>query len=192
MKVSEGFAGVGTSTARVVEMYYPEDQRLINDQMAYKLLPFGWRVLVRILYLPGLRSVILSLRERRMPGTLGAFLCRRRYIDDELKRSLQGETTSGDSLREGLTPSYRIAGIDQVQVFEVDLPGTRKLKQNRLEKVLGAVPENVTLIGMDFDSQKLDEELKLRDLKKASKRFLFGRVSLNISQQKQSMKRLNL
>jgi methyltransferase (TIGR00027 family) len=55
--------------------------------------------------------------------------------------------------------AYRIAGMDRVRVFEVDLPGTRELKQVRLEQVLGAVPENVTLIGMDFDRQNLDEML---------------------------------
>ena len=86
MKMNEGFAGVGTSTARVLEMYYPEEKRLINDHIAYKLLPIGWRVLVRLLFLPGLRSLVLSLRERRMPGSLGGFLCRGRYIDDVLKK----------------------------------------------------------------------------------------------------------
>lgn len=49
--------------------------------------------------------------------------------------------------------------MDQIQVFEIDLPGTRRLKQARLESVLGAVPGNVTLVGMDFDRQNLDDIL---------------------------------
>ncbi len=161
MKVSESFAGVGTSTARVVEMYYPKDKRLVDDQLAYKLLPFGWRVLVRLLFLPGLRSLVLSLRERRMPGSLGGFLCRHRYIDDVLKRSLEKGLDQLVILGAGFdSRAYRIAGLDQVQIFEVDLPGARKLKQTRVEKVLGAVPENVTLVGMNFEQQNLDDILK--------------------------------
>jgi len=90
MKIAgESFAGVATSATRVIELYYPKDQRLFDDQFALKLLPFGWRVFLRLAYLPGLRSAVLSLRERRMPGTLGAILCRTRYIDDVLKRSLE-------------------------------------------------------------------------------------------------------
>ena len=58
MKISESFAGVATSATRVIEMYYPEDKRLFNDQFVYKLLPFGWRVFLRLFYLPGLRSLV--------------------------------------------------------------------------------------------------------------------------------------
>jgi methyltransferase (TIGR00027 family) len=95
-----------------------------------------------------------------MPGTLGAILCRTRYIDDVLKRSLAEGTDQLVILGAGFdSRAYRIAGVDQVQVFEVDLPGIRNLKQKRLEKVLGAVPENVTLIGMNFDQQNLDDIL---------------------------------
>ena len=54
MKITgESFAGVATSATRVIELYYPEDQRLFDDPYAHKLLPFGWRVLLRFVYLPG-------------------------------------------------------------------------------------------------------------------------------------------
>jgi methyltransferase (TIGR00027 family) len=67
------------------------------------------------------------------------------------------------------TRAYRIPGMDQVRVFEVDLPGSRRLKQARLESVLGAVPENVTLIGMDFDQQNLDDVLSAADFQKGQR-----------------------
>jgi len=174
MKIaSESFAGVATSATRVIELYHPKDKRLFDDQFALKLLPFGWRVVFRLLYLPGLRSVLLSLRERRMPGTLGAILCRTRYIDDVLKRSLEKGIEQLVILGAGFdSRAYRIAGMDQVQVFEVDLPGTGKLKRIRLEKVLGAVPENVTLVGMNFDRQNLDDVLRAAGFQKG-KRTLF-------------------
>lgn len=173
MKIGEDFAGIGTSTARVLDMYYPEDKRLINDPVAYKLLPFGWKVLVRLLFLPGLRSLVLALRERRMPGSLGGFLCRGRYIDDVLKKSLQVGIDQLVILGAGFdSRAYRIPSIEQVQVFEVDLPGAQNLKQKRVEKVLGAVPENVTLIGMNFEHQKLGEMLNAAGFQKG-KRTLF-------------------
>ena len=173
--VSESFAAVSTAATRVIESYYPEDQRLFDDLLAYKLLPFGWRALLRFFYLPGLRSAVLALREQRMPGTLGAILCRTRYIDDVLKRYLDRGIDQVVILGAGFdTRAYRIPGVDGVQVFEVDLPGTRKLKQIRVRKVLGVVPENIRLIGMDFDSDigeysyTKNVEVKKKKLKRAS------------------------
>ena len=171
--IGESFAGVATSTARVIELYHPEDQRLFDDPFALRLLPFWWRVLVRLVYLPGLRNAVLSLRERRMPGSLGALLCRVRYIDDVLRQSLEEGLDQLVILGAGFdSRAYRIAGIDHIQVFEVDLPGTVKLKQTRVERVLGAVPDNVTLVGMNFDRQNLADVLKGAGLQKG-RRTLF-------------------
>jgi len=174
MKITgESFAGVATSATRVVELYCPEDKRLFDDPFALKLLPLGWRVLFRLLFLPGLRNVVLSLRERRMPGSLGSILCRTRYIDDVLKRSLEKGIEQLVILGAGFdSRAYRIAGLDHVRVFEIDLPGTRDLKQNRVEDVLGAVPKNVTLLGMDFDRQNLDDILRAAGFQEG-KRTLF-------------------
>jgi methyltransferase (TIGR00027 family) len=173
VKIGESFAGLATSATRVIEMYYPEDKRLFDDPFAYTLLPFGWRLFLRLAYLPGLRSLLLSMRERRMPGSLGGILCRTRYIDDVLRRSLEQGLDQVIILGAGFdSRAYRIAGMDQVQVFEVDLPGTREAKQARVEKVLGAVPDNVTLVGMDFDGQSLDDMLSAAGFQKG-RRTLF-------------------
>jgi methyltransferase (TIGR00027 family) len=100
------------------------------------------------------------MRERRMPGSLGGILCRTRYIDDVLQRSLAGGLDQVVILGAGFdTRAYRIAGMDRVRVFEVDLPGACKAKRSRLESVLGRMPRHVALVGMDFDRQDLGEML---------------------------------
>jgi methyltransferase (TIGR00027 family) len=160
MQVGESFAGIGTAATRVVEMYQPQAQRLFDDPLAYRLLPFGWRLFLRLAYLPGLRQLLLAVRERRMPGSLGDILCRTRYIDDVLKQSLAQGLDQVVILGAGFdTRAYRIDGMDRIRVFEVDLPGWRQAKQTRLEKVLGAVPDHVTLVGLDFDRQDLADAL---------------------------------
>lgn len=171
--VGESFAGVATAATRVIELYYPEDKSLFDDRLGFRLLPFGWRVFLRWAYLPGLRSAVLASRERRMPGTLGAILCRTHYIDDVLRRSLETGIEQVVILGAGFdSRAYRIAGMDRVQVFEVDLPGSRARKQRRLEAVLGAIPENVTLVGIDFDRDDLGSALNAAGFQ-AGKRTLF-------------------
>ena len=158
--ISESFAGVATSSTRVVELYLPKEKRLFDDPYSLRLLPFGWRVFYKVFMLPGLRSVILTLREKRMPGSLGGILCRTRYIDDLLKRSLESGLDQVVILGAGFdSRAYRIEGMDRVQVFEVDFPGTRALKQKRVVHVLGKIPENVTLTGIDFNRENLNDVL---------------------------------
>ncbi len=160
MKIGDSFAGVGTAATKVIEMYCPEDQRLFDDPLAYRLLPFGWRLLLRLAYLPGLRSAVLALRERRMPGSLGGILCRTRHIDDVLQSMLAEGLDQVVILGAGFdTRAYRIAGMDRVRVFEVDLPGARRAKQSRLESVLGGVPQHVVLVGTDLDREDLGQVL---------------------------------
>lgn len=66
--IDERFVGVATSSTRVIESDCPREKRLFDDPFAFEQLPFGWRVLVRLLFLPGLRGLILALRERLLPG----------------------------------------------------------------------------------------------------------------------------
>ena len=159
--IGESFAGVATAATRMVELYTPQEKRLFHDPLSLKLLPPGWRVLFRFLYLPVLRHLLLSLRERRMPGTLGAILCRTRYLDDVVRRLLAQGLEQLVILGAGFdTRAYRIAALDRIQVLELDLPGSVRLKRIRLEKVLGAVPGHVTLVGIDFDRQALGAVLQ--------------------------------
>lgn len=162
MKIfGESFAGVATAATRVIELYIPEKQRLFSDPFALTLLPPWLQVVFRLVYLPGLRELVLALRERRMPGSLGSILCRTRYIDDVVKRSLEQGFEQVVILGAGFdSRAYRIDGMQQVMVFEVDLPGAVEFKRDRLEKVLGAVPDNVQLVGVDFDRQNLADSLE--------------------------------
>lgn len=171
MKImDESFAGLATAATRVVELYTPDEKKLFHDPLAFKLIPPLWQILFRFLYLPGLRHLLLAIRERRMPGTLGAILCRTRYLDDTLRKSLQQDLEQLVILGAGFdTRAYRMEGADQVRVFELDLPGAVKLKRERLEKVLGEVPGHIRLVRIDFDQQSLDEVLERAGFQKRLK-----------------------
>jgi len=168
--IGESFAGVATAATRAVELYTLEEKRLFDDRLSLKLLPPAWQAFFRFMYLPVLRHLLLALRERRMPGTLGAILCRTRYLDDVLRSSLDQGLEQLVILGAGFdTRAYRIAGVDRIQVFELDLPGSVRLKRTRLERVLGAVPEHVTLAGIDFDRQVLGDVLETAGFRKGRK-----------------------
>jgi methyltransferase (TIGR00027 family) len=171
MKVyGKSFAALATAASRAVELSYPKEKRLFDDRLTLDLLPFGWRMGVGSLFTPELRDALLASRERRTPGVLGNLLCRTRYIDDVLRASLKEGVEQVVILGAGFdSRAYRIAGIDHVRVFEVDRPATLELKRSRVGKVLGAVPEHVTLVGIDFNTQKLGDVLESAGFQTARK-----------------------
>ena len=81
-------------------------------------------------------------------------------IDEELVRALNGGTRQVVILGAGFDcRAYRIAGIEQERVFELDHPATQQAKRHCLTRLLGAMPDHVELVGIDFNRQSLDERL---------------------------------
>jgi methyltransferase (TIGR00027 family) len=54
------------------------------------------------------------------------------------------------------TRPYRLPGMERVKVYEVDLPAVQNNKMKKIQKYLGMLPEHVTFIPIDFDTQNLE------------------------------------
>jgi methyltransferase (TIGR00027 family) len=54
------------------------------------------------------------------------------------------------------TRPYRLPEIAKAKVFEIDLPEVQNMKESRLQKSLGRLPEIVKYIPIDFATQTLD------------------------------------
>jgi O-methyltransferase involved in polyketide biosynthesis len=50
------------------------------------------------------------------------------------------------------TRPYRLPGLAQVPVYEVDLPTNINRKRDRVCRLYGAVPGNVALVPVDFET----------------------------------------
>lgn len=98
-------------------------------------------------------------------GLLGLQVYRTRYIDDVLKEAIDNGTKQLVILGAGFdTRPYRIAGINKVRVFEVDMPIILDKKQSIMKKCVGTLPDNVTYTPIDFNNEKLDEVLESKNL----------------------------
>jgi len=147
--------GVGPTTTVAVEQYFPEDQRIIDDDLAYRILPFGMRAIVWLMRPDSARDWIVRISEKSAPGIWGGVLCRKRYIDEKLIESA-GQVDAVVNLGTGFdTRAYRLPSLADVPVWEVDQPENIEPKRVRLRKLFGEVPPHVALVPIDFDSQKL-------------------------------------
>ncbi len=148
---------VGAAICRIIEQYHPKERRLFNDPVAKHLVGALIQVMVQS---AGMRTFIMNRTDAIMPGIYGAQICRTRYIDDTVTAEVSQGVNQLVILGAGFdTRAYRLPGIEDVQVFEIDLPKVQNDKKNKVQKALGNLPKNVIFIPIDFDQQTLEAVL---------------------------------
>ena len=139
-----------------MEQHFPEGARIIHDDLAYRILPFGMRVYVWLTQLSWTRDWMIRIAEKMAPGVWAMVLCRKRYIDDKAAEAAGGQAETVVNLGAGFdTRAYRLPALTKVPVWEVDQPEIIDAKLRRLRKVFGEVPAHVTLVPIDFDREEL-------------------------------------
>ena len=142
-----------------VEQYFPKAQRVIDDDLAARLLPIGAKIFVHFLRGHRIRDWIMGLSEKSNPGIWGGLLCRKRYIDEKLVAA-RNDIKALVNLGAGFdTRPYRLPALSPVPVWELDQRENVKAKEKRLRKVFGAIPASVKLVPVDFDRDDLGSVL---------------------------------
>jgi len=148
--------GSGPTAASAIEQNFPEGKRLINDDMARRMLPFGDRIWVWLSRASWLRDWLIGMSEKSAPGVWMIFPCRKRYIDDKVAEAAAEESLKVVNLGAGFdTLAFRLPALETVQVWEVDQPVNIDAKRSRLKKILGEIPARLSLVSIDFDHQEL-------------------------------------
>jgi len=138
------------------EQHFPERARIITDDLAYRILPFGMRAGTWLTLRLTSRDSLVKGTEKMMPGMWSGFMCRKRYIDDKVAEAVDAQVEAVVNLGAGFdTRAYRLPALAEVPVWEVDQPENIDAKRSRLREVLKEVPTHVTLVPIDFDHQEL-------------------------------------
>jgi methyltransferase (TIGR00027 family) len=108
-----------------------------------------------------LNAAICRFIDRRWPGARTSALARTRYIDEALTGALSNGLTQVVILGAGFdSRAYRIPGIANAHVFEVDHPDTSQTKQQIVSNVLAGTPPHVSFVSIDFNRQDLGEVMR--------------------------------
>ncbi|MBI1258258.1 MAG: SAM-dependent methyltransferase [Chloroflexi bacterium] len=154
MKQQSSRSAEGVAAIRAIEAQKPESVRICDDGVAHLLLPGGIGFAIS-------KWIISSgIYDRIAPGAVPFIVVRERYIDDFLKARLSEGLDQVVILGAGFdTRAYRIPGIEQTRVFEVDHPATQAVKLERLKQVIDPLPAHVRFVAVDFNTQALGERL---------------------------------
>jgi len=167
-------------------MLYPEEQRLYNDPISEKLLS-GWnKLFVRLMHIPPVLKLLNAFYEKAYPGMLGYFFCRFRFYDDVARACLENnELDAIVNLGAGMDPkAYYVPGIEKVRYFEVDHPAVIKRKKEKIQRIMGSLPEHVTYVSVDFNTQDVEDELQKAGYESSSRTlFIWESVSAYLTKE---------
>jgi methyltransferase (TIGR00027 family) len=165
-----------------LEQHFPEPARILDDPLACRFLPLGWRAFVRMMRHPGARDWMVQAAEQIVPGLWSGLGCRKRYIDEKVVEAA-GRGLDVVSLGAGFdTRAYRLRALADQSTWEVDQPANIERKRARLQQVLGGIPARRTLVPMDFDRDELAGVLSAHGYAPRPTLFIMEAVSQYLTQ----------
>jgi methyltransferase (TIGR00027 family) len=149
-----------------------ESAPLVHDPWAQKLLPASGRVVAALTRWPAVRRSLIAVTEKKIRGGWASFLCRKRYIDDQLVDAVPKGVDAVVILGAGYdTRAYRLPELAGIPVCEVDLPANIDRKAAAVQRCFGRVPPGVTLLPVDFESDDLAECLARKGFDREMRTF---------------------
>ncbi len=157
---------------RALESVRPPSSRLFYDPFARKFLRPTLRIVTEVARVPLVGEAIPRIIDHRWPGARTSGVARTRFIDDVLLRALHDGVEQVVILGAGFDcRAYRLPGMDRVRVIEVDHPDTLEAKHERLQQLLGSIPNHVRFVAVDFNRQHLEDVLTAPVLDSLRKTF---------------------
>lgn len=145
---------------RALESSYPQERRLFEDRFAIKLICPPLKLATLFARVPLIGRIVPILLDRFGPGARASGVTRTRLIDDHLTYALEQGITQVVILGSGLdSRAYRIGRMQEVRVFEVDQAHTLSLKQRKLARLLGRLPQSVTFVSTNLNLQQWKQTL---------------------------------
>jgi len=143
---------------RAMESRRPEEERICYDPYAFHFISRETMEYYSS-HMAEARAV-MEQSERLVPGVGISCLVRVEYFDDVVKASIADGLEQLVVLGAGYdSRAYRIDGLKNIRVFEVDHPGTQRLKIGKVREIFGSLPDHVVYVPADLAMDDLGQRL---------------------------------
>jgi methyltransferase (TIGR00027 family) len=158
---------------RALEHALPAQRRLFADPLARAFLSWPLSLVGRLAALPGFRELAIWYIDRRWPGPRSSVAARTRLIDDAIGDALREPIEQFVILGAGFdSRAWRLAGLREIPVFEVDHPDTQAAKREALGRALGAEPRQVRFVSTDFTRRDLERSMAAAGYRESARSFI--------------------
>lgn len=149
---------MGVALHRAVESQKPEDERICYDPYAIHFL--SPEILESMACNPDKAREGMEKYESFFPGLSSSILAKVRYFDDFVMKSIGEGLEQLVILGAGYdSRAYRIEGLKNIIVFEVDHPATQIVKIEKIKEIFGSLPGHVVYIPADLASEGFGQRL---------------------------------
>jgi len=158
---------------RAIESSLPAKRRLFEDPFARQFLGRRYGLLATACRVPGVADLVARYIDSRWAGARSSAVARTRFIDDAITAALVRGIDQLVILGAGFDArAYRLTGLSEVAVFEVDHPDTLAKKQSVLRRVSLDGPTRVRSVGIDFQSADLERVMDAAGYSKQARTFI--------------------
>jgi methyltransferase (TIGR00027 family) len=148
----------GIALQRFAESNLPEDERIFCDPYAVRFLDPA--MLAWAKDHPAEAKALAEEWEQKMPGWGNSIRARVRYFDDSVKWEAGAGLEQLVILGAGYdTRAYRLEGLRNLKVFEVDRPETLAVKRRILGEIFTTRPDHVVYVPARLGADSLGAEL---------------------------------
>ena len=149
----------GMAMIRSAESAKPEGERICYDPYAIRFVRPEIIAQIRGQD-PKNAEEARAVFERAFPGHRNSLLTRVRFFDDAVRREIAGGMPQVVIIGAGFdSRAYRIEGIRNARVFEVDQEETQVIKKTYVAQIFGSLPSHVTYIPLDLRDGSLISSL---------------------------------
>jgi methyltransferase (TIGR00027 family) len=142
---------------RAIESTFPANRRLFDDPFAVQFLRPRLALLARLCRFPGAAHLVSRYIDSRWAGARSSAVARTRLIDDMIAEALARGLEQLVILGAGFDARpYRLRGLSDLAIFEVDHPDTLARRQAAIRRASFAGPSSVRSVAIDFKSADLE------------------------------------
>ena len=166
--------GLAPAFMVAIEQNFPDDLRIIQDDLTERMLPFYLRLFVGLTRITAIRDWVVRTMDKQVRGIWSGLLCRKCYTRDKLTSSITEPNSFGAVVNLGAGYDallYRLTALGNIPAWEVDQSTIIKSKRKGLSRALGQLPKNFSLVPINFVTQELSTVLREYGYRASSKTF---------------------
>jgi methyltransferase (TIGR00027 family) len=149
---------MGVLLARFAESRKPEGERICFDPYAIHFV--SQDMLKWAAQNPEEMKAMRERHDHLFPGLDNSLVARVRFFDDFVNKSIDESIQQLVILGAGYdSRAYRIEGLRNVMVFEVDHPATQAVKRQNIERIFGSLPDHVIYVSANLEKDEFGQKL---------------------------------
>ncbi|MDD1685740.1 class I SAM-dependent methyltransferase [Methanoregula sp.] len=145
----------GVALIRATESAKPKDERICYDPYAVRFI--RPEILAHFRDIPPeQREADRAAYDQEFPGQRNSIASRVRFFDDTVRKEIAGGIRQVIILGAGYdSRAYRIEGIRQARVFEIDRAELQDVKKAMVVQIFGSLPSHVTYLPLDLSTSSI-------------------------------------